>query len=160
MSNEVLAAMVGASVGVSIAIVQAVLGYVERKRSKRDEYLFQAFRYFEGGTQKRNIGISVIEGLWQVAPHMKGMFIPLLVNQAIYLLTGSEQLEALNERDNLRRIMELLLGVAGPRDGFRSHYDELLRVLEKKRAGQIKTGISVEGEAIEEWSNRLTKRCS
>ena len=56
--------------------------------------------------------------------------------------------------------MELLLGVARPRDGFRSHYDELLRVLEEKRAGQLKTGISIEGKALEEWSSRLTKRCT
>lgn len=158
MSNEVLAALVGASVGVTIAIVQAVLGYIERKRLKRDEYLFQAFQYFEGKTQKRNIGISIIEGLWQVAPHMKGMFIPLLVNQGIYLLTESEQTDARHERDNLRRIMALLLGVAGPRDGFRSHYDELLGVLEEKRVGRLKTGISIDVKALEEWSNRLTTR--
>ena len=49
MSNEVISGLIGASVGVTIAVVQTVLGYIERKRTKRDGYLFQAFQYFDGG---------------------------------------------------------------------------------------------------------------
>ena len=158
MSNEVIAALIGASVGVTIAIVQAVLGYLERKRSRRDANLFQAFQYFDGGTQRRNIGIAIIEGLWQEAPHLQGLFVPLLANQAIYLLTASEQSEARHEQDNLRRIMGLVTAPAGRAAGFAGHYQELLRAIEEKKAGRARAGVSVDAKTLDEWAGRLTAR--
>jgi hypothetical protein len=160
LSNEVITALIGASVGVTIAVIQAVLGYLERKRSKRDSYLFQAFQYFDGGTQRRNIGVAIIEGLWQEAPHLQGLFVPLLVNQAIYLLLGSEQSEAPNEQDNLRRIMGLVTTPAGPSKGFAGHYRELLRAIKDKKAGPTRAGVNVDGKNLDEWAERLTSRCT
>lgn len=160
MSNEVITGLIGASVGVTIAVVQAVLGYVERKRTKRDGYLFQAFQYFDGGTQRRNIGIAILEGLWQEAPHLKGLFIPLLVNQAIYLLTGSEQAEARHEQDNLWRIMRLATDPTEPGAGLTGHYQRLLRAIEEKKSGQTRAGVIVDGRTLDEWGGRLTRRCS
>lgn len=159
MSNEVVTALVGASVGVAIAVVQAVLGYLERKRTMRDASLFQAFQYFDGGTQRRNIGIAIVEGLWQEAPHLQGLFIPLLVNQAIYLLTGSEQSEARHERDNLRRIMGLATAPAVAAAGFAGHYRELLQAIEDKKSGRARAGVSIDAEVLNEWAERLTARC-
>jgi hypothetical protein len=159
LSNEVLTALIGASVGVTIAVVQAVLGYLERKRSRRDASLFQAFQYFDGGTQRRNIGIAIIEGLWQEAPHLQGLFIPLLVNQAIYLLTVSEQSEARHEQDNLRRIMGLTTVPAGTAAGFADHYRELLSAVEDKKTGRARAGVSIDAKTLDEWAGRLTARC-
>lgn len=156
LSNEVITALIGASVGATIAVVQAVLNYLERKRSRRDGSLFQAFQYFDGGTQRRNIGIAIIEGLWQEAPHLQGLFIPLLVNQAIYLLIGSEQSEARNEQDNLRRIMALAITPAAAAAGFAGHYRELLRAVEDKKAGRARAGVNVDTKTLDEWTGRLT----
>jgi hypothetical protein len=160
MSNEVITALIGASVGVTIAVVQAVYGYLERKRSKRDSYLFQAFQYFDGGTQRRNIGNAIIEGLWQEAPHLQGLFVPPLVNQAIYLLTGSEQSEARHGQDNLRRIMVLATTPTGTAKGFAGHYRELLRAVEAKKAGRARAGMSVDGKTLDEWAEHLTRCCT
>lgn len=160
MSNEVISGLIGASVGVTIAVAQAVLGYIERKRAKRDGYLFQAFQYFDGGTQRRNIGIAIIEGLWQEAPHLKGLFVPLLVNQAIYLLTGSDQSEARHEQDNLWRVIRLATDPADPSEGFTGHYQRLLRAIEEKKAGRARAGVSVDAKVLDEWAERLTKRCT
>jgi hypothetical protein len=155
LSNEVIPALIGASVGVMIAVVQAVLGYLERMRSRRDASLFQAFQYFDGGTQRRNIGIAIIEGLWQEAPHLRGLFIPLMVNQAIYLLTVSEQSEARHEQDNLRRIMALVTAQAGAAARFAGHYRELFRAVEDKKAGRARGGVSVDAKTLDEWAGRL-----
>jgi hypothetical protein len=159
LSNEVITALIGASVGVTIALMQAVLGYLERRKSRRDTALFQAFQYFDGGTQRRNIGVAIVEGLWQEAPHLRGLFIPLLVNQAIYLLTVSDQSEARHEQDNLRRIMVLVTVQANTAAGFADHYRELLRAVEDKKAGRARAGVGVDAKTLEDWMGRLAVRC-
>lgn len=92
----------------------------------------------------------------QEAPHLQGLFIPLLVNQAIYLLIGSEQSEARNEQDNLRRIMALAITPAAAAAGFAGHYRELLRGAQDKKAGRARAGVNVDTKTLDEWTGRLT----
>ena len=56
----------------------------------------------------------MLQGAWSKAPHLRSIFVPLLVNQALYLLEESEQEEARHERENLDRIMELGHQLAAP----------------------------------------------
>ena len=42
------------------------LSYKERLATRKEDQLFKALSWFEGHTQKRNIGVSVVQGLWAV----------------------------------------------------------------------------------------------
>lgn len=126
----------------------------ERQRDKRDTYLFEALKWFTGGTQKRNVGISIVEGYWTEIPHLKGILVPLLANQAIYLLTQSEQDTALHEYDNLNRIMVLLIEFE-EKHKFRGYYDQILHAIEKSQRGSVANGIKVDSNTLESWKIRL-----
>jgi hypothetical protein len=127
----------------------------ERERARRDAYLFQAFRYFTGHTQPRNVGISIIEGFWQEAPDLRGVYIPLLVNQAVYLLAGSKQRKAPHERNNLDRMMELLTDPGSPRARFPEHYKTLAKTVKAKKEGQVAGGVEVDADTLDRWLERL-----
>src|SRR5688572_13683911 len=63
----------------------------DRERERREQQLYAALQNFKGGTQRRNIGIAVIEQYWSILPEMRPILRPLLINQAIYLLKESKQ---------------------------------------------------------------------
>jgi len=65
--------------------------------------------WFEGDTQKRSLGIAVIEANWNSAKSLHRTWTAVLTNQALYLLSQSGQGEAVHEIANLKRIMNLLL---------------------------------------------------
>ena len=71
-------------------------------------HVLDSLRWFEGKTQRRSIGISVIEGNWARFPDLQGTWTAVLANQAVYLLSESGQDDAWHERANLQRIMRLL----------------------------------------------------
>jgi hypothetical protein len=69
--------------------------------------LIAALESFSGGTQKRSIGIGIIEGHWDDREELRKVWASILHNQAIYLLTQAEN-DKTHERQNLARIMHLL----------------------------------------------------
>lgn len=116
MSDTVVAALIGAAglvVGTAIAggmtFLQARREARERERIRREQNLLAAFQYFVGRTQPRSVGLSIIEASSRDMPTFLPMFVPLLVNQAIYLITQSKEKEdAALEYRNLDRILALL----------------------------------------------------
>jgi hypothetical protein len=130
--NGVIGALLGALVtGViawRVAAEERKGAANERETERREQQVYGALQYFTGGTQNRNVGIAVIERYLTVAPELQVTFMPLLINQAIYLLTKSKQVNADHERNNLRRIMNLVLD--GPDDpGIRRLYTDLCDVV-------------------------------
>jgi hypothetical protein len=83
------------------------------QRAERDRlqaHVLDSLKWFEGRTQKRSIGIAVIEGNWSLFTALQPTWIAILVNQAVYLLAQSRETEdAALEQQNLKRIMDLLL---------------------------------------------------
>lgn len=69
-----------------------------------------SLKWFEGGSQKRSIGIADIEAhLGEPAfANFLQTWASVLVNQAIFLLAESDQTESLHEANNLVRILWLL----------------------------------------------------
>ena len=107
---------------------------IEQRRQREDSVL-QALQYFGGRTQVRSVGVSVIDGLWDETPEFRSIFVPLLINQAIYLLEESKQESAKHELFNLRRIMDLLIRAAPERRHDIRHgqfYDQLLSAIADK----------------------------
>src|SRR5262249_47517840 len=75
-----------------------------------ESFLVESLRYFEGGTQHRSIGISMIEAYWRDFPRLRSVWRSVLSNQAIYVLSKviKEGEIPLHEADNLSRIYSML----------------------------------------------------
>jgi hypothetical protein len=75
---------------------------------ERQAHLYEALHWFEGKSQKRSIGIAVIEANWNSTQSLHKTWTSILTNQAIYLLRSSNQDDSAHEIANLKRIMKLL----------------------------------------------------
>ena len=157
MEPQVVGALIAATVGFVIAGLQLVLGFLERRRTKRDENIFYALQYFDGGSQRRSIGIAIVEGYWTETPHLKTIYVPLLVNQAIYLISEAKQAAAKHEINNLDRIITLLEDVPKREPKFSPHYGRLLQVLEARKGTASDKGVQVAEEVIDDWIRRLQR---
>jgi hypothetical protein len=104
--------------GILVGILAAVSGFgVAAYASKRaaddardarlETHLYDALKWFEGTTQKRSIGLSVIEGNWLNAVRIRTTWRGVLINQAAFLLSSSDT-DTEHERQNLDRIRILL----------------------------------------------------
>jgi len=131
------------------------LSYLERKHARRDQHLFEALSWFSGGTQKRNIGISVVEGYWAEIPHLRGILVTLLVNQAIYLLTQSEQYKSSHERNNFCRIMRLLLNFIDLKERSPHQHKWLFEALNERINEKCKKGVEISMNDLKDWKDRL-----
>jgi uncharacterized protein YneF (UPF0154 family) len=81
-----------------------------KEDERREIYLVDALRYFEGRTQKRSIGIAFVEANWDKFPNLRETWTAVLTNQAIYILTKILEDNKLtqHELDNLERIFAML----------------------------------------------------
>lgn len=110
-------------------------------RAKQRDILYESLKWFEGGIQKRSIGIAVVNTSWTAFPEFQGLWIEVFVNQAIYLLSASDQKDKSHEHDNLRRIMELVVSQRALVQ--RESRDILLQTIESKLTGQITEGLTL-----------------
>ena len=162
MSAPVVAALIGvggAIVGAAIVGVVSLhvakRGASERERTRREQNLLAAFQYFDGRTQRRSVGLSIIEASWRDMPELLPMFVPLLVNQAIYLITQSKEKEdAELEYRNLDRIVALLTKRSA-RPGAVDGYGALREILRKKLGGGYERGLPLKRERINKYRGRL-----
>ena len=88
----------------------------EELKIKRWERLIESLHWFEGRTQKRSIGIAIVESGWDVKKNkeFQSKWTSVLTNQAIYLLTKEEkeekkEEEPFHEEQNLYRIINILI---------------------------------------------------
>lgn len=177
--------LVAALVPGLIGVVVAALGYLDRKQAaaertrardqeaieresirERDEHEREVIRYeeivlksldfFTGKTQRRNVGISIVQGAWNRATHLRPIFVPLLVNQAVYLLEESGQDEARHEKENLDRIMQLVIDSVAGNDFPQTMYQRLDESLERRLVGPSPgKGVTVTGEQLARWKSAL-----
>jgi hypothetical protein len=131
------------------------LNYRERRATRKEDQLFKALSWFEGKTQKRSIGIAVVEGLWQELPYYRKILISLLANQAIYLLAVSDSATA-HERINLERIMRLVLDCSSLRADFPHLHTQLLNLTSQTSTRRGPTGKSMDPQTLKAWHTSLT----
>jgi hypothetical protein len=72
------------------------------------EALIDSLRWFEGGTQKRSIGLSLVTANWDKFPDLQPAWLGILANQAVYLLVVADQEDELHKITNLKSIMHVL----------------------------------------------------
>jgi hypothetical protein len=137
---------------------EQVLAANEAERLKQRDVLYESLKWFEGRTQKRSIGIAVVNTSWRDFPEFRALWIEVFVNQAIYLLTGSEQGTKPHEHDNLRRIMEVLV-----RERVCIGEDSkvlLHSTIDQKLSGQVTGGLTLTDELEGRLKNWLSGMAS
>jgi hypothetical protein len=123
------------------------------ERAERDRFIahvLDSLHWFEGKTQRRSIGISIVEGNWQRFPELWSTWTAVLANQAVYLLSESDQQKEAHERANLQRIMRLLLSTDVKLTP--DQRNSLLAALEQNEAGG---GVNIPREDRSQWRTRL-----
>lgn len=182
VSDTVIAGVAAAAVTGAVSIVLAIISLQdrqreaderrdlqrqaeeERARSRHEEHVLRALDYFTGQTQRRNVGIAIVEGYWHATPSLHGVLVPLLVNQAIYLLEQSREEDAPHEADNCYRIVDLLLS-GYTSSNLDSYYKALLDAVMRRSAqkgafGTGRRGVDVKQETLEQWATALQAKLS
>jgi hypothetical protein len=157
MSPEIVAAIIGATVGLAgimAASIQAYLSYRERQQNALNENISRALERFVGGRQERNVGISMIGHYWHQAPHLEGVFVRLLTNQGIYIIAEGDP-EKAHEFNNMERIVRLLASIPASQIEYDQYYRDLTEQLRARRSEP--DGNRVTHAVIDDWIHRLAR---
>ena len=134
-----------------LALTALILQQKWQQIRDRQSHLYNSLHWFEGNTQKRSLGIAVIEANWKSAKSLHRTWTAVLTNQAIYLLSQSGEGDATHEIANLKRIMNLLLLHKDQSSVL--EYKLLFKELSKKidRGGKSPGLILVGDKDLERW---------
>ncbi len=155
METNILALLI-ASGGWIVVTIQTLLSYWERRKTHNDSILLKATEYFTGGTQKRSIGISLIEGMIKSNKKYFDVVIPLLANQFVYLLLQSETKSPIHEERNLVRIFFLLSGMISSNEKkYRDDIHEVLDAIYRRFDENKKSTLNISEETLLLWQKRL-----
>lgn len=153
--TETVIAAVG---GWLVAGILAVTAYLERRGEQRHKVLLQALEYLTGGSQKRSVGIALIEGLWEKDfPYLRSL-LPALINQAVYLLLETESREGRHQFHNWLRIMDLIL--RAPRvPALFEQYTEISHALflHIEAEQPLSRGIEMTKETAQIWFEKINE---
>lgn len=137
-----------------VAVVLAFCGYLERRAAQRADLLLKTVAYFDGGTQKRSIGISLVEGLLRKDARHREVLIPLLNNQFVYLLLHPEVKDSVHEERNLVRLFFLLQRTPQLRARHYHSWCEIADAIERRLNGEA-SGLSISSVTVKLWRRDL-----
>ena len=147
-----LLTLVAAAGGWIVAILTLVIGYFERKVTREEDLLGKTLAYFDGGSQRRSAGISLLEGIWIHKPKTHPVIVPLVANQVVYLLHSSESHDAHNVR-NLVRLVLLLQQVPSLQASYHDRWGDVCdAIVQKYEDGEDSKGIPVARSTLRLWS--------
>jgi hypothetical protein len=160
-SAAIVAAEIAALSSSAVAIVLAVSGLVERRIDRKRETMLKALEHLTGGSQKRSVGIALIEGLWYDGQPFDRAILPALVNQAVYLLFETRSGGRRHQIHNWLRIMNLILRVP-PKREFHELYCELSDALEQRsvEAAMPSSGIEIAPPTSKLWLKKISEHAS
>lgn len=123
----------------------------EKEKERMELYLVDSLKYFEGGTQNRNIGIAFVQAYWKKFPQLQETWTAILSNQAIYILTKllEDKALTLHEFNNLERIFSLLK--KGTLEPYQN--DQIAEVLNRFTVNTISDNQLK--ERIERWQSEF-----
>jgi hypothetical protein len=135
----------------------------QNEEIKMREMLFDSLRWFEGDTQKRSVGLAMVNAAWDKDSDFRHVWTNVLATQAIYLLLESKQVNREDEVANLYRVMEILQRPGARVDALtaRQVRDALLRRLRnstEKGVGPDTTDETVEStwrSQLEQWESHF-----
>ncbi len=143
-----------AATGWAFAAYLCWTAFRERRGNRKQDQLFQAFPWFDGGAQRCSVGIAIVEGFWVELPSHRRLMVPLLANQAIYLLSIADERTA-QELGNLDRIMRLLTDYPSFAKDFAHLHAELQALTARTPARLGPTGSQVAPTQIAAWHGAL-----
>lgn len=130
----------------------------EAERVRLKDILYESLKWFEGGTQKRSIGIAVVKTSWDAYSEFRPLWTEVFVNQALYLLAASDSGSKTHEQENLGQILALL---TRERTLIPTESKQLLcQTIEEKQSHAIKTGLQLSAEfekRLPDWLTGLNK---
>jgi hypothetical protein len=152
MNRDLLNAVIGAG-GWIVAVIALVTGYLERRSAREEERLARTLDYFDGGSQRRSIGISMLEGVWLRKPRYHSILVPLVANQVVYLLLSTDSHDAHNER-NLVRLIMILQAIPNLRKNYHDRWGDVCDAIYRKYNGETK-GIPIAKPTLKLWAKKL-----
>jgi hypothetical protein len=158
MNRTEIFTIIVAAGGWVVVILQAVFGFLERRRNKEDDILLKTVDYFTAGSQQRSVGISLIEGLIKKRKSYHEILAPLLANQLVYLLLSSDSEFSVNDERNLVRIYFLLRHIFTL--DIQKHWDirnEVLDAISRRLENGEKSKITVGNMTLSSWQKELEK---
>lgn len=138
-----------------VASLQFYFGYRERREQREEDLLAKTLAYFEGKTQRRSIGISLVEGIWAPRKRYMDIIVPVLVNQAVYLLLSSSSVNAVHEERNLLRLFGLLERCIPDCSNPTNHRNEILDAILRRDPELEERGIPLGRSTLETWFKKF-----
>jgi hypothetical protein len=114
-------------------------------------------KWFEGDTQKRSIGISLVTANWDSFPELHRTWLGVLANQAVYLLAVSGQGSKPHEITNLKRIMAVLIQDAKRPGGLPPELETIARLSLREAldarvlSGRTTGGVDISSIELNSW---------
>ncbi|GAB4578819.1 MAG: hypothetical protein Fur0022_15560 [Anaerolineales bacterium] len=152
MDKDLLNIAISAA-GWIVAVITLVLGYLERKGAREQDRLGKTLDYFDGGSQRRSIGISMLEGVWLHNRRYHNILVPLVANQIVYLLLSTDSHDAHNER-NLVRLIMIFGAIPKLKEKYHDRWGDVCDAISRKYAGEPK-GIPVTKPTLKRWGQAL-----
>jgi hypothetical protein len=152
MNKDIITVVLGAG-GWLVAAGTLVTGYLERKSAREQDRLGKTLDYFDGGSQRRSIGISMLEGVWLNNRRYHSVLVPLVANQIVYLLLSTDSHDAHNER-NLVRLVMILKGILNLKERHHERWADVCDAIYRKYEGESK-GIPIAKPTLALWAKSL-----
>jgi len=142
---------------------------IAQEHVKTKELIFDSLKWFEGGIQKRSIGIAVVDANWKKYCALQDIWTSVLTSQAIYILSksyveknGKYELLPSHERLNLKRILSLLQTASSKNraallsgDPFEQIPGEFDDALDKLEVAQREAARSQDVKEIKDYTDEL-----
>jgi hypothetical protein len=159
--NNAWASAIAAISSSVVAIILAVTGLIERRKDSKRETMLNALEHLTGGSQKRSVGIALIEGLWCDGHPFDRAILPALVNQALYLLLETESGGGRHQVHNWLRIMNLIMRVPARKE-FHQLYCELADALRcrTEETEMPSVGVQIATPTSAAWLKKISKHAS
>lgn len=137
--------------GWGLAILQFIFTHRETKNKNEADLLERTLNYFGKGAQQRAIAISLTEGVWLKQKKNLDIILPVLVSQARFLLTATDNPDP--EERNLIRIL-FLIEKCLP---YASHVgNETAEISEALFCGaQVESGVNLGNSTLKIWYGKF-----
>ena len=153
-ASEQLLDWVIAGGGWIVAIFSLWIGYKERVQFRREERLQETLQYFTGGTQKRSVGIALIEGVWNSHPGQMKVLVPVVSNQIVYLLLTTDSKSEAHEERNLVRLISLMSDYVRRTPDSATYVYDVIDAIGRKLEGEG-GGLDISPSTLELWRTKL-----
>jgi hypothetical protein len=123
LDSELIVGVIAAVTGIFVVLLTAWLNQRTQREiarltsglddesaaiARREQHALDSLDWFDKGTRRRTMGLSVIVANWKSYEHLRDMWTQLLVGQALYLLCEATRKREEHEAANLDTILTLL----------------------------------------------------